>query len=86
MYRLFANPEQVASLRQLLEAGGTGWAVAKEALFEAMEQYFAEPRERYRSLITDRPRLHAILEEGARHARHLAQRRMEKIRRAIGVR
>ena len=86
MYRLFANSEQVTGLRQLLEAGGTGWAVAKEALFEAMEQYFAEPRERYRSLMADRPRLHTILEEGARHARHLAQRRMEKIRRAIGVR
>lgn len=86
LYCFFAQPGEVASLRQQLEAGGTGWAVAKEALFEAMEAYFAESRERYRSLIADRARLHATLEEGAKHARHLVQKRMEKIRRAIGVR
>lgn len=86
LYRHFASPAEVEALAARLRAGGIGWAVAKEALCEAMERALAEPRARYQQLFADEAGLAAVLRDGAERARALAAPRMEKIRRAVGVR
>ncbi len=86
LYRHFASPAEAEALAQRLRAGGIGWAVAKEALFEAMERVLAEPRARYQALLADEAGLAAVLRTGAERARALATPRLEQIRRAVGVR
>jgi len=86
LYRHFATPEEVTALGARLRAGGSGWAVAKEALYAAMERQFADPRTRFDALMTDRAQLHQILAEGGARARQLAGERLDRVRRAIGVR
>ncbi|HVA64588.1 MAG TPA: hypothetical protein VNF74_12755, partial [Terriglobales bacterium] len=86
LYRHFASPAEVEVLAARLRAGGIGWAVAKEALFEVMERALAEPRARYQQLFADEAGLAAVLRDGAERARALAAPRMDKIRRAVGVR
>ena len=85
LYRQFAKPEESAALAARLRAGGTGWAVAKEALFDALERFVCAPRARYRDLMADREELHRVLHDGGERARQLARRRLDKIRRAVGA-
>lgn len=85
LYRHFATPVQAAALASQLRAGGTGWAVAKEALFEAMEQTLGEPRRRYQEYLADRAGLEKVLLDGAARARDLAAPRIARIRRAVGM-
>ncbi|MGH9527483.1 MAG: tryptophan--tRNA ligase, partial [Terriglobales bacterium] len=68
LYRHFASPEQAEALRAQLAAGGTGWAVAKNALWEAVERTLAEPRRIYTEWMADRERLHRVLAEGGERA------------------
>lgn len=85
LYRHFASAEDTADLRTRLMAGGTGWAVAKDALFQAIERSLAEPRRIFTAWMEDRDRLHRVLAEGGERARARAERRMRLIRRAVGA-
>jgi len=86
LYKHFATPEEVAALAARLRAGGSGWAVAKEALYEAMERQLAGPRARYEALLADRAQLHQILAAGAVRARAITAERLATVRHAVGVR
>ncbi|MGH9533701.1 MAG: tryptophan--tRNA ligase [Terriglobales bacterium] len=85
LYRHFATDEQAGDLRARLTAGGTGWAVAKDALWQAIEHVVAEPRRRYVEWLGDRPRLHGVLAHGGERARERAERRLRAVRRAVGA-
>lgn len=85
LYRHFAPPADADALAARLRAGGTGWAVAKEALFEAMERTLAESRARYEDWLRCPEAVTAILQRGAERARALARPRLEGLRQAIGV-
>jgi tryptophanyl-tRNA synthetase len=86
LYRHLVGRAAAEELAAKLRAGGTGWAAAKQALFEALEAVLGEARERYRHWMSDREGLEAVLRRGAERARALAAPRMETIRRAVGVR
>jgi tryptophanyl-tRNA synthetase len=85
LFRHFASAEETADLRARLMAGGTGWAVAKDALFQAIERSLAEPRRIFTTWMEDRDRLHRVLAEGGERARARAERRMRPVRRAVGA-
>ncbi|MGH9475761.1 MAG: tryptophan--tRNA ligase [Terriglobales bacterium] len=86
LYRQMVGAAAAEPLAQQLLAGGTGWATAKQALLEALETALADPRARYQQWMEDVPALTQVLAEGAGRARALAQPRLERIRRAVGVR
>lgn len=88
VYQLYRHiaPAGAEALAERLRAGGTGWAVAKEALADALERELGEARARYEALLRDEAALAATLRAGAERARDLATPRMAKIRRAVGVR
>ncbi len=86
LYRHLVGREAAAGLAEKLRAGGTGWAAAKQALFEALETVLGEARTRYEQWMADGSALEAVLQRGAERARDLAAPRMDAIRRAVGAR
>lgn len=85
LYRLMATPEETEALRQQYLAGGMGYGVAKQLLFEKYTDYFAEARAHRAELMANPAKVEEILQEGARKARAVAEESMLKIRAAVGL-
>ena len=83
--RLMATPEETEALRRQYLAGGMGYGVAKQLLFEKYTDYFAEARARRAELMANPAKVEEILQEGARKARAVAEESMLKIRAAVGL-
>ena len=85
LYKLFATPEEQAALAARYRAGGMGWGDAKKELFDKMNRMLTPIRDRYPALMADPSVIDEALNRGAERARQLAQRKMEKLRRAVGL-
>lgn len=85
LYKLFATPEELAEMRRIYLAGGTGYGHAKQALYEKYEAYFAEMRERRKELLAKPAMVEEVLQEGARRARATAEAIMAPVRAAVGI-
>lgn len=84
IYKAFATPAEIAELRKRFETG-IGWGEAKEILFEKINGEIAPFRERYNHLMANPKELEEILQMGAEKARRESRKRMEKVRKAIGI-
>jgi tryptophanyl-tRNA synthetase len=84
MYREIAPADDVARIRAGLESGELSWKELKDATFETLDAFLAEPRERYRELMADPARIQRVLREGAERARPDASTLLVKVRAAIG--
>ena len=84
IYKAFATPEEVAAFRHRFETG-IGWGEAKEILFEKINSEIAPFRKRYQELMANPKELEEILQLGAEKARRESRKRMEKVRKAIGI-
>jgi tryptophanyl-tRNA synthetase len=67
------------------EFGGGGYGAFKSAVADAVVEYLAPVRERYRELREDEPRLEQTLAEGAAKAREIASATLSDVRGAMGV-
>ncbi len=85
LYSLFASTEQSADLEKRLNAGGLGWGHAKDELFQIINSYFKESRERYYELLKDEDSLLKVLKEGAEKARSISIPVLSRVRDAVGV-
>jgi tryptophanyl-tRNA synthetase len=85
LYRELADAGDVAALRARYEAGGVGYAEAKEALFEALESVVRGPRERYRELLADPGEIERVLAAGGAAARARADATLARMRAAVGL-
>src|ERR1700730_11152103 len=85
LYRLFASPEQIASMEDALRAGGTGYGEFKKQLFEAIWNTFAPMRARRAELEADPDYLEEVLQAGALRATEVAKKTLEKVRTAVGL-
>jgi len=86
LYRLFAQPEELADMRQRYLAGGLGYGHAKQELYEKYSLYFAEMRERRRELLAHPAQVEEILQNGASRARAVAEETLQRLRCAVGLR
>jgi tryptophanyl-tRNA synthetase len=86
IFKHFAEPGRVAERRAQYQAGGVGYGEMKEELLAVLEARFGAARARYDELLKDPAGLDRILEAGAERARQLAGKRMEKIRKKLGLR
>ncbi len=86
VFKHFASPERVAQRRAQYLAGGVGYGEMKAELAEVLEAYFAPARARYEAWMADTPALDKVLAAGSEKARALGSRRMETLRKKIGVR
>lgn len=85
LYRHLADADAVGGLQQRYNAGGVGYAEAKELLVEALEAALSEPRRRYAELWRDHALLEAVLSEGAAQARERAAPLLRAVRQAVGL-
>jgi tryptophanyl-tRNA synthetase len=85
LYRELAPNNDVDALRARYEAGGVGYAEAKQALFEVLEDRMRAPRARYRELLADPGELERVLAAGGAVARARADATLERMREAVGL-
>ncbi len=85
LYKLFATSEQQAALAGRYRAGGMGYGEAKQALYDAAMEYFAEARERREILAADPHTVEDILAAGAKKARRKGQEVLARVRQACGL-
>ncbi len=84
-YKLFATPDEVAAMEASFHAGGSGYGVYKQQLFEAIWTHFQPARQRRAELAADPAYVDQVLATGATKARTLAQSVIERVRDAAGL-
>ena len=67
------------------EFEGKGYGDFKIAVGEAVRDTLMPIQEKYRSYLSDKDQLNAILKNGAEHASYIASKTMRKVRRKIGL-
>jgi tryptophanyl-tRNA synthetase len=85
LYRELGPKDDVDALRARYESGGVGYAEAKQALFEALEERMRGPRTRYRELLADPGELERVLAAGGAVARARGNATLERMREAVGL-
>ena len=85
IYKSVANEAEIKSLSDKYLAGGLGWGDAKQILFEKVNQYIGEAREKYDYYINNKDVVSQILAEGAAKARPIAIEKLKKIKDIIGM-
>src|SRR5947208_3824919 len=86
LYALVAYKNKIAEMRERFLKGGTGYGDFKKQLFEKLREYFAPMRQRREEILADRSYIAAVLARGAKRANEIADRVMEGVRKAIGLR
>lgn len=84
IYKAFASTKEATQLRKRFEAG-IAWGEAKEILFNQINDEIAPFRKRYHELMANPKQLEEILQFGANKACREASKRMDKVRKAIGI-
>ncbi len=84
LYKLVANEEQIAAMRQNYLGGNYGYGHAKQALFELICEKFKSERENYNYYISNRTELDAILKSGADKAGIIADTVLKRVRVKLG--
>ncbi len=84
-HKLFSQA-MLGELRSRYENGGIGYKESKDILFANMMACLAPMREKYFKLIKNEKHLNKVLADGAKRARKLAERKMERVRQVVGVR
>jgi tryptophanyl-tRNA synthetase len=85
LYKLFATADQQAALAQRYRQGGMGYGEAKQQLYDAAWNYFAEARNRRAAWEARPDELEAVLRDGARRARAKGQEVLQRVRDACGL-
>ena len=86
LYKLVASEEEVEEMKRRYRAGNYGYGHAKQALFEKLWTYFAPMRERRAALAADPDYVWDVLRDGAKRASEEAEKTMDRVRRAVGLR
>ena len=84
IYKLLANEEQIASMRQNYLGGNYGYGHAKQALFELICDKFKTEREKYNYYINNLPEVDALLKKGAAKASVVATGVLNRVREKLG--
>ena len=86
LYSLFASKDEIASMRERFEKGGTGYGDFKKELFEKVWQYFSPMRKRREQILADKLYIDSVLVRGAKRANEVADDVMTRVRAAVGLR
>ena len=86
LYSLFASKDEIASMRERFETGGTGYGDFKKELFEKLWEYFSPMRKRREQILADKLYIDNVLVRGAKRANEVADDVMTRVRAAVGLR
>lgn len=85
LYQLMANETEQAALAEQYRAGGMGYGIAKQTVFEKAMDYFAAARQRRTELEAQPEEVEEILKAGAKTARIKAREVLNRARIACGL-
>ena len=85
LLKLVAPPDEARGFEDRLRAGGLGYGDLKKALFEHYWAHFSAARARRAELSSNLDHVRAVLADGARRARTLAQPVLKRARIASGL-
>ncbi|HUX80717.1 MAG TPA: tryptophan--tRNA ligase [Candidatus Paceibacterota bacterium] len=85
VYALHKLVRSTPELESLYHEHRGNYKKLKELLFEDLNQYFTPIRTRYEELRNDPQIVEEVLEKGKREARRVSEKKMEHVRRTIGV-
>lgn len=86
LYTLFATDAEKSDLAARYRAGGMGYGEAKKLLLAKIDAYFAPARDKRKELVARPAFVEDVLREGAKRARGEAQKTMDLVRQATGLR
>jgi len=86
LYSLVASKNEIAEMRERFLKGGTGYGDFKKQLFQKLWEYFAPMRKRREEILKDEPYIDHVLTSGAKHANEIADKVMDRVRKAVGLR
>jgi tryptophanyl-tRNA synthetase len=86
LYRLMAEKEQIATMRENYQRGGYGYGAAKTALYELLLDKFKTQRETYNYYMANKDELDEKLLQGAAKARVIAKATLNRVREKLGLR
>lgn len=86
LYSLFASKDEIASMRERFETGGTGYGDFKKELFEKLWEYFSPMRKRREEILADKSYIDNVFLRGAKRANEVADDVMTRVRAAVGLR
>jgi tryptophanyl-tRNA synthetase len=84
LYKLLANEDQIASMRQNYTGGNYGYGHAKQALFELVAERFATERERFNHYMENKNEIDEALAIGAEKAPTIANDVLARVRKKVG--
>lgn len=84
LYKEFAKPDQIESMRKQYQEG-IGWGHVKQALFEVIEEHFSQAKAKYDHLMANREELEEILQDGAKRAREISGPVLQRLKEQTGV-
>ena len=85
LHKLFSTQDELLELRSRYEKGGMGHKESKEILIANIEKFIAPLREKRAQIASDTDYVLDILREGGKRAKQKAEKKMEQVREAIGV-
>lgn len=85
IYKSIATDIEIASLRDKYLAGGLGWGDAKQILFEKVNEYLTEARQKYEYYINNPKIVDDILSQGAAKVRPSAINKLKEVKDIIGM-
>ena len=86
LYSLFATDEEKQALAADYRAGAIGYGEAKKRLVTKIDDFFRSAREKQKELQQNPDTVEEILRDGAQRARAEAQKTMDMVRSAVGLR
>ncbi|MGB1295141.1 MAG: tryptophan--tRNA ligase [Flavobacteriales bacterium] len=84
LYKLIATEDKIAEMRKNYEGGNYGYGHAKQALYEAICEKFAEPRAKFKMLMDDKEMIDAILAKGSKKADAIGSKVLSRVRTKLG--
>ena len=84
IYKLVANEEQIATMKQNYTGGNYGYGHAKQALFELICEKFKTEREKYNYYINNLEEVDNLLKIGASKAHLIANEVLGRVRLKLG--
>jgi tryptophanyl-tRNA synthetase len=85
LYQLLAEPSDIQTMRANYLAGGYGYGLAKQALFELMCTKFSNERRLYAHYMNNPKEVERILHVGAQRAMAVANPVLKRVRESLGL-
>lgn len=85
LYKLVASPDELGEMEDAFRRGGQGYGHFKKQLLEKLLGHFSAMRSNRAKLEQDGPLVEEVLSQGARQARAIARKTLDRVRKAVGL-